>query len=397
LRRCRQQLSSVGNARSNSLRVAGDVMLQPSSPESLRPPRDPSGHEVERGGEADEAKICLDDSNPLQKNGIPAEGWEMREAKQIVVLAALALVLSSCPGARGSKGPTFPPPYSVVVAPDDNAPECGCTPSSKWVVTNYNKTHTKLVKLRRVVTDTSTGNVILDETPSLVLGPEKSEILECAVVDPAENPACQRKIEYRKIDEVAIKSRDDSPDLFVGSLFFTELPNCLAACENPASPLCYRLGSRSTALLVPLLALYESAKEKHEGVIVKQALLDRYNVAPEKEACARGDIEIQGDNLLNDSAQLANEDCVLEGNDAAIRVRLPKAIAARLEGSRSFNSVSAALRFEDNNTAAWIEFASGGAKNDLQQDFGGSVRAMAETATNMVIATTNGCLRVEKQ
>src|SRR5262249_23924109 len=141
---------------------------------------------------------------------------------------------------------------------------------------------------------------------------DRTEVLECEVADPSQVPACRRHVEYRKLDEIAIKTKPSGPSsLATGYLFLIDVPTSIAECANPASPFCYSLGSKSAALLLPLIGLYEPAKTSNQKLISKQQILDKYNLDPKVDECSRSDITIREDGQLdNDSSLTADQQCV---------------------------------------------------------------------------------------
>lgn len=302
-------------------------------------------------------------------------------------IVALCLVVSSCGALEEPRaGREIPPKYIVSVSANLKDPACGCDPQIKWKLYNNHPRFAKEVSLRRVVTDRDSGLVISDSIDEYVVDPNFENLLSCKYIE--SNKPCDSSVTYQKIDEKVLGRNE----------LIADKSYCEAVCSDINSPFCYQVPVQSKPLLEPLFELLEDPSPTLAG------LLGKLGADVSLSACKR-DQEIlfdQEKGVVSNSSTLPGKSCQFSSSASVFDVSLASRVEAKaIRGSGL--SPKDLLSFESNYSSLRIGFDEGVmlddenfGKESYEALYGGYVRHVSEMNGEMIIETTNGCLRAKR-
>jgi hypothetical protein len=159
------------------------------------------------------------------------------------------------------------------------------------------------------------------------------------------------------------------------------------------------------------------AAQQGDGVVPKQAILDRYGLRESDDKCGRGAITVTDGVVVNEGTDLGDDVCAVHSQGVLAATMhalglsdtfgtldtasyLPQRLEGRTVPDNAILGMGGALVFQDNAMAPVIAFGGEGG-DELTREFGGAVVGTARftatgTSPRMIVATTNGCLSIEE-
>ncbi|MFD1217721.1 hypothetical protein [Microbulbifer celer] len=300
---------------------------------------------------------------------------------------ALCLVISSCGALEDPRSEReAPPKYIVSVSANLKDPACGCEPQSKWKLYNNHPRFSKQVTLRRVVTDRDSGFVVSESIDQYIIEPEFESLLSCKYVESSK--PCDSSVAYQKIDEKVLGRNE----------LIADNSYCESACSDINNPFCYQVPVQSKPLLEPLFKFLDNPSPTLPG------LLDELGSDISLSACQR-EQKISFDyeeGVISNSSSLAGKSCLFSSRASVFDVSMAshveaKAIKATAVSPKNFlsfrnNYSSFKISFDDEEILSDSDFGV----ESYEALYGGYVRNVSEMNGEMIVETSNGCLRAKR-
>lgn len=228
--------------------------------------------------------------------------------------------------------------------------------------------------------------------------------LGCTINKNGNPGVCSQLNTYRKAGESTLRQSANLPGSTLTDevWFMNNAQTCNELCKHSGS--CYQLGVQAAPLAVPFLALLDAAH--NSSTITKSDILKKYNLQPSDDKCNRTDITFLNEKVLNkgDGCEIRVSD--YEGSPSLadnVMVYMPPDVIGSPQNphkvlpQHEIRASDQIIKFEDSSNAPAFGFKEDIIDNryPLTGLYGGAVRSASRLDDFLILANTNGCMRIK--